>query len=225
MMKKTVLAVGLLVVLGLAPAARAVPVEVDYAVTGIITLPALSLALGTLSGTSRLRFNNATASGNAIGSGAARVVSFLAGGPLSFNVLGAAQFVGSANANVIGGSPNGALTANNITLPFHGTATGQIVCTGACMTLASIPPSVTLPITLPFNTILANLVSGANGNPNNGTVTLHGGFGTFSSLPVTVQLTLTEIGRTVVPEPGTASLVWLGLVGLAGVRRYARRRG
>lgn len=222
-MKKAVLATGLLVLLGLAPAAQAVPVEVDYALTGTITLPALSLTLGTLSGNARIHYTNATASGNAIDPGFGRVVSAVAGGPLSFNVLSAAQFTGFATA-AVGGNPNGVLTANNITLPFAGSATGSIHCTGACMTLASIPASVTLPITLPFNTILANVVSGVNGNPNNGTLTLGGGFGTFSSLPLTIHLTLTEISRTVVPEPGTASLVWLGLVGLAGARRYARRR-
>ena len=49
-------------------------------------------------------------------------------------------------------------------------------------------------------------------------------FGLFGGQPIFVNNQMTEISRTVVPEPGTASLLWLGLVGIAGVRWHRRHR-
>jgi MYXO-CTERM domain-containing protein len=229
LMRKAVFSIGLLLLMSLAPAAKAVPVEITYSVSSVITLPALATVLGTMSGTATIRYVGTGANGTTgIGGfvAPARVQSFNASGPLSFTVAALAPGTITGVATVSeGANSNGALAAplGALTLPFAGPGGGFIHCFGPLCShpLVAIPASVTIPISLVFNTVLSD----ATAVPSVGSIlTLVGGFGTFGGVPLTATSTLTEISRTAVPEPGTASLVWLGLAGLAGARWHRRRR-
>jgi hypothetical protein len=223
-MRKSVLSV-VLFVLGMAPAAQAVPVEVNYSVSSTLTLPALALTLGTLTGSSTIRYVGTglnTTNGPAGGFAApARIQSFNAAGPLAFAV-GTASFTGSVAA-AAPAQVNGALASAGgaLTLPLAGSASGSIHCTGALCAGVGLPASVPVPISLVFNTVLSDASAVPTGP---GALTLVGALGTFAGFTIIATTTLTEISRTVVPEPGTASLVWLGLTGLAGARWHLRRR-
>jgi hypothetical protein len=225
-MRYAALVVGLLVLSGLAPSARAVPVEVTYALSGTVSLPALAIQLGTVSGTTRIRYvgTGANTTNGPVGGfvGPARIQSFGAVGVLAFSVLGNAAFTGGFNA-IAPAQANGTFPAvgSGIALPLAGAANGTIHCVGAGCTGLGFAASVNNPIALVFNTVLTDSVAAPT---LAGTLQLAGGFGTFQGLVLTISTNLTEISRTAVPEPGTASMVWLGLVGLAGVRWHLRRR-
>jgi hypothetical protein len=229
-MRIAVSLVGLLVLTGLAPVAKAVPVEVTYSVSTAVNLPLLALNLGTLTGTSTIRYLGTganTLSGPSGGFvGPARIRTLNAAGPLNFQVLvlGTGTLTGFASV-AAGPEVNGALAAlgGPLQLPLDGAAGGFIHCTGAVCAhpLLALPVSVNIPISLVFNTVLQDLTAFPTAP---GVLTLVGGFGTFGGVSLTATSTLTEISRTAVPEPGTAVLVWLGLVGRAGVRARARRQ-
>jgi len=229
-MRKAVLAVGLFVLMGLAPVARAVPVEVTYSVSTVVTLPLLGIQLGTLTGQSRIRYlgTGANTTTGPVGGfvAPARIQSFVAAGPLNFQILALATGTFSGFASVADfGNVNGSVAGlgGPVLLPIAATAGGTLHCAGAVCAnpLVNIPASVINQIALVFNTVLSD----ATAFPSVGNIlTLVGGFGTFGGVSLTATSTLNEISRTAVPEPGTASLVWLGLVGLAGARWRVRRR-
>jgi hypothetical protein len=229
-MRKAVSVLGLLVLMALAPVAKAVPVEVTYSVSTVVNLPILALQLGTLTGTSTIRYNGTglnTTNGPLGGFvGAGRIQSLAVAGPLNFQVLalGTGTLTGFVGVSA-GPSVNGALMGlgGPLQLPLGGTATGFIHCTGAVCAhpLLALPVSINIPISLVFQTVLSDATAFPTGP---GALTLVGGFGTFGGVPLTATSTLTEISRTAVPEPGTAALVWLGLVGMAGMRWRARRQ-
>ena len=229
-MRNAVFAVGLFVLMGLAPVAKAVPVEVTYSVTSVVNLPLLGTQLGVLTGQSTIRYlgTGANTTSGPVGGfvAPARIRSFQASGPLSFTVAAAGTGVITGFVNLsAGGQVNGSVAAlgGPVLLPIAATPTGFIHCTGALCgnPLISLPVSVSVPISLVFNTVLSD----AAAFPSVGNVlTLVGNFGTFGGVPLTATSTLNEISRTAVPEPGTAALVWLGLVGLGGARWRVRRQ-
>ena len=250
MMRKALAAAGLLV-LGFAPSAQAVPVEVFYSVTSVVTIPSLGNApLALMGGFATLRYQNATALGSVILDGDMRFQTFSVTGFLVLNLGAPVSLTGPfgvalgpiAGTNGVGASNQSLNALSGVNARLSGTASGLAHCVGTLCggTLVPIPPgSVFVPVTLPFFTIAGNnntgFAGGYQGNANLGTtgaayplvqpaISLQGYFGVFGGLPIFVNNQLTEISRTVVPEPGTASLVWLGLVGLAGARWHRRHR-
>jgi hypothetical protein len=256
-MRKSLAVVGLMALLGFAPAAKAVPVEVFYSVTSVVTIPSLGgLPLALMGGFATLRYQNATAGGQVINDGDMRFQSFSVTGNLILYVPG--SIVGSpvlsmtgpfgfatgpiAGTNGVGASNQAIITGSGVAARLEGVASGLAHCTGALCGTPTVPipgGSVFVPVTLPFHTVAINGNAGFAGNylgnANNapgGTaypgaqpqISLQGNFGLFGGIPIFVNNQMTEISRTVVPEPGTASLVWLGLVGIAGARWHRRTR-
>ena len=101
-MRKALVLAGLLV-LGFAPSAKAVPVEVLYSVSATASI--LATPIATLTGTATVRYQNATALGSNILNGAVRFQSFNATGPINLTL----GFVLSGNLTIalgpIGGTP------------------------------------------------------------------------------------------------------------------------
>ena len=247
-MRKALAAAGLLV-LGFAPSAQAVPVEVFYSVTSVVTIPALGNApLALMGGFATLRYQNATAAGSVILDGDMRFQSFSVTGNLILNLGTPVLLTGPfgvalgpiAGTNGVGASNQALNAVSFVNARLEGVASGLAHCVGILCGSPTVPipsGSVFVPVTLPFFTIAGNQNTGFAGNYQGnanlapgGTaypgaqpgISLQGYFRIFGGLPIFVNNQLTEISRTVVPEPGTASLVWLGLVGLAGARWHRR---
>ncbi len=133
---------------------------------------------------------------------------------------------GSTTTTVTAPGTGGPIGAATIALaPAPGGMTGSIHCTGGLCGLAGFPASVPQPQTGPASLVLATA---------GGLVFTSGqaGLGHWNAVPYTITAsaaTLTfayvgqEISRSFIPEPGTASLLGLGLVALAGAGRFTRR--
>jgi hypothetical protein len=133
---------------------------------------------------------------------------------------------GSTTTVFSGWKAGGAIGTATVALPpAPGGMTGSIHCTGGLCGLAGFPASVPQPQTGPASLVLATA---------GGLVFTSGqaGLGDWNAVPYTVTAgaaTLTfaykgqEIGRSWVPEPGTASLLGLGLAALAGASSFTRR--
>jgi hypothetical protein len=241
-MRKALVLAGFLV-FGFAPSANAVPVEVQYSVVSTATV--LAIPIANLTGTATIRYQNATAAGNDILNGAVRFQSFNASGPVFFSIAG---LVLNGNLTIsfgpMGGNPGNSAFAQafpsaGMSININGIANvGNLHCSGTVAQCSAVfNPTVVggLPVSatvfnIPFGIGAANLANlntaGGQGNPDlNSTITLNNpSIATAVGLPVAINNTLTEISRTVVPEPGTASLLWLGLIGIGGARWHRRQQ-
>jgi len=142
------------------------------------------------------------------------------GGQLTLN--------GSTTTTVTAPGAGGPIGAATVLLsPAPAQVTGSIHCTGGICGLAGFTASVPQPQTGPGVVALATV---------GGVVFTSGqaGLGNWAGVPYTLtqaggQATLTfayvgqEVSRTFVPEPGTASLLGLGLAVLAGAGSFSRR--
>lgn len=214
--------------------ATAVPVDVTYQLDSL-SITSATLGLQTLglvpgSGTITVRFANGTAGGH-VGAGAMHVVSgafqltntfsaTIFGNPLVFSGFQSLTIPGSGGGNATAG---GAFTLGTVA---H-IASGFLHCAGAICPLAGFYSSVVQPVTSglrPLN-ITAGIISGF---PSVGPQIFNGAgtAGTGGGYALGLSITGQEISRTVVPEPGTALLVGLGLAGLGvtGGAFGARRR-
>jgi hypothetical protein len=124
---------------------------------------------------------------------------------------------------------NTLLSSGLLRVKAIGGVSGSIHCTGAsCGGLSPIPPSVLTPFGVPISGVLSG-VAATPGSSLLPAFTLAGTFGTFLGVPVTATLTFTEaplfggFSRHRIPEPGTAVLLGLGLVGIAAAGRRLRR--
>jgi len=107
------------------------------------------------------------------------------------------------------------------------TQVNQLHCTGGLCAAGGFVPSVTQtnntnnPFFMP--TILFTTGLAGHGDWAAGTLTLTQGTG-LSSVSLQFNYVGQEISRSFIPEPGTASLVYLGLAGIAGASSFRRRR-
>jgi hypothetical protein len=135
---------------------------------------------------------------------------------------------GSTTTTVTAPGAGGPIGAATIALaPAPGTVTGSLHCTGGFCGLAGFVASVPQTVFPPAPLALATA---------GGVVFTSGqaGLGNWAGVPYTItqaggQAVLSfayvgqEVSRTFVPEPGTASLLGLGLAVLAGAGSFSRR--
>jgi hypothetical protein len=234
-MKRLALCSALLLGFGVAaPNAHATALDVTYNLSGALSV-AGAIPAGNLTGTVTVRYTapGLTAfisgpTGNPI-HGPVHVQ----GGALSASInIGSIPtlvpgmsglLVGAINPSGVGSlAPPGNLFLSSAT----GTIFGPLHCSGAhCGTLS--PPmvaSVPLSVSIPFHFLLnaPSVTSGGILLPTFLASPLT--VATMAGLPITAALTMSEVGRHVVPEPTSFSLVGLGLLGLAGGAGWRARR-
>lgn len=210
-------AIGVLAVLiGFAPA-RAVPVAVTYSINLTFFSPAAGTNVLQGPGSLTVEFANGTAGGH-VSAGSLHVVSGTAmltnnfaivilGNPVTFTGAQLNTFA-SGMGNVTAGGLFNLTTVGHI-------ASGMIHCAGALCGFAGFTASVPQNLTSGPRTV--NIINGAlAGFPSLGPQTFAAA-GTGGPTPQggVLQLTATgqEVGRVVVPEPGTGLLLGLGLAG------------
>ena len=225
-------AIGVVAVfVGFSPA-RAVPVNVTYAISWAFFAPAAG-AQTVLQGPGSLtvEFASGTAGGH-VGAGALHVVSGSAMLTNNFTLFaGSLSFMGFQNV-VFPGSGMGTVTAAGLfnLLTVGHIASGMVHCAGPACGLGGFVPSVSMNLTSGPRPI--NLDAPANllvGFPSVGPQTFMAA-GTGGPAPgggnYVVNVTGQEVGRVVVPEPGTGLLLGVGLAGfgIAMTTWRARRR-
>jgi len=197
--------------------ARAVPVNVTYSMTYNYFAPAVNTNVLYGTGTLTVEFANGTTGGHVaagplhIASGTAMLnntfTAIVLGNPIAFTGMQLDTFV-SGLGTVTAGGMFSLMSVGHV-------ASGMIHCTGALCGLAGFPASQQIPLTsqarvLNFAGVLAGFPSvgpQSFAGAGQGAMTPQGG---FEAITVTGQ----EVGRQVVPEPGTGSLLGLGLAAL-----------
>jgi hypothetical protein len=214
--------------------ARAVPVNVTYGIQYAFFSPAAGVNALQGPGTLTVQFSNGTPGGH-VGAGALHVVSGTAMLTNNFSVFGGLiVFTGFQN-DVFAGSGMGTVTAGGMfsLMTIGHIASGMLHCAGACslaMQIASNPVNLTsgprtINLAAPANVLLGfpsvgpqNFAVAAVAGNTGGMTPNGGAFG--------VNAVGQEIGRVVVPEPGTGALLGLGLAGFGiAVTTWRARRG
>lgn len=229
------MAAGLLLLLGAAPTAQAVPVDVVYSVSTSAAVLSGAIPIGTFNGTATIRYRGSgTFSSPTIDHGPARLMSWNSAGPINVTV-GTAVVTGSQTfaTGIQWMGVTGTLKSTGlIFLPLSGVGNAAAHCTNtgagtACTGVIGLPSSVPTSGPIPISTVLvalgsAPITTGA-GDPMT-TFSLFGLLGTFNGIAIEGTSTFTELSRTQIPEPSSLSMLWLGLAGLAAGRSYLRRR-
>lgn len=225
--------------IGASSVAKAVAVEVGYTISTTFGVPALGVpTIGPPgAGTAIIRYTAPTLTSAAyslVGGpsffalpGPAKIVGGTFAGPISFTVAG--DIITGFGAGALGLGPGGFTfgPGGTLALALSGGVSGTAHCTGATCTAIGFTASAVGPIGF----AATGVFSGFAGLPGGGTLptfTLAGIAGTLGGFVVTGSIVFTEAplfggaSRHLVPEPGTAMLVGLGLVGLAAARRARR---
>jgi len=225
----------LLLLIGTAPAAQAVPVDVVYSVSTSAAVLNGAIPIGSFSGTATIRYRGSgTFSSPVVDHGPARLMSWNSAGPISVAV-GTALITGSQSLSTgiqWMGMTGTLQSTGKIFLPLRATGTAAAHCTNtgagtSCTGVIGLPSSFPTSGPLPISTVLAALASApittGAGDPK-ATFSLFGLLGTFNGIAIEGTSTLTELSRTQIPEPSSLSMLWLGIAGLAGGRSWLRRR-
>jgi hypothetical protein len=221
-------AIGLVALLvGSAPA-HAVPVNVTYNMNYSYVSPAAGVPVLYGPGTLTVQFSNGT-SGAHVGAGALHVVSGSAMLNNTFSLFGGAIAFTGMQHILFGGSGMGAVTGGglfNLATVGH-IASGMVHCGGGACGLAGFVTSANVNLTSGLRTLnLNNIANALLGFPSVGpqNFVAQGTGGATPNMGV-FQVTVTgqEVSRGVVPEPGTGSLLGLGLAGL-GIATTTWRR-
>jgi hypothetical protein len=223
-------------VLGLsaaAPTAQALPVDISYGLSGVISV--LGIPLGP-AGTGSMAVRYTAASGNSslmslllspgapvgLSSGPVHLQGFSFMQVIAF-AIGGDTFTGFATA-AAGASAPGLLGGGMLSIgPVFGTLMGVVHCVGATCPGLGLPISIPVPISA---SLLIPLAAGVGTAPSIALSFPIAPFtvGTFGGFALTAMLSAAEVSRHVTPEPGSAALVGLGLVGLASASGWRRTR-
>ncbi len=221
-----------------APAAQALPVDITYGLSGVLALPSLGVpAIGPPGfGSMTLRYTAASANsmlatlplppGAPVG---------LSSGPVHLQMLTFMQviafaFAGDIFAGMVSAaaapSAVGTLSGGMLSIPGGmGSFMGSVHCTGATCGLVGLPVSVIVPLSGLFGPSTLAAVVGAAPGIATAFPLAPIALGTFGGFPITAMLSAAEVSRHVTPEPTSAALLGLGLVGLASIGGWRVRRG
>ncbi len=151
-------------------------------------------------------------------SGAAQIGNASLGVSLNKDLLGLALITGSvsgAQSGSASGALNAALTQVTLLSPLQILYTGMIQCTGTgCGAVGTFPVVVNTILSFFGGVGVGNLASTGNATLN---ATLPFSLAGFTGV---LQLSGVETSRTFVPEPNTAALVALGMVGFGAAARF-----